>query len=1230
MVSLRDESTVSNSSTQRNTDTGDSPPVIEAPPASQSTRKTTKQSAPSDKDVDTTTATTGSLKTTDDTGATATTGTSRASDSTNLFKDTDLDGISSAVAPAAHNDHSMLSATAITTDNGVDSSASTAVTGDAVTGTSTVGTDRRANTNGSANRSRNTPNTVGSSAATTRDLPSPASARTSPSTVLTSSSVVQPQQGSSVDTANTESRTSTDLPVSSPSSTGTLTSGNTAADTTKTIKSANNHYNSGTTTATQGTATASSAGKHATSANGLTTLPSESTASVGSDQPNSGFTSSSTPSPVQSSEGFSSFTKSGAKAISPSSSRSSSRSSIALKRWYASISRENETQLIVGTNSSSPITSAFNQVCNGQPALITQSSAETPNGGCPDELTALNASCTCLTGYDSTTTSWVFNVMTETWNSTTTATTRSLTQSASDKLAVHTIRPIWVPSSLETLTIDGTGDSPAQLTFLDESSSLSSTSLNLVWSQSSNSSKLTTLSLTNLDLNAIAATKSDFIPDTVTNLTLRNCNISTLRSSFTHTWSGLQYLDLSLNNLRRDSFIGGAALKELNLSHNALAVFPVKALSLSALEALYIHGNNIKSFNVNQDEFNQIQALTAFTADQPALKSTCQDGAWQSAHGTDFCVLSASTAAVPDSSRAAGSTSQGDTEGIGSLAYWLVAGAVVVFFVLLLVVRKRRRYNRERDSGPFVSPIAIEPTTPKCDLSIAFDDALNRDSIFEAAAPAPVVGGGVASIAAQVYPGYGRSHGNSIDSKDTTAMDAALASNEALALCRLDYNDLQLGRCISRGGFGLVFVGSYRGRHVAVKKIRNERDVGCKQVEQFAREISLLSSLSHPRIVEFIGACWTTPAELSAVSELMERGDLRDVTRRFKRRGYRLTWSTYKVNIALHIAEALTYLHGLTPTVIHRDLKAKNVMLNADMEAKLSDFGVARKHSSNDGSEPMTAGIGTSFWIAPEVLLGHDYDERADIYSFGVVLSEIDTEDYPYWNAKHPPQGKAQENDILRQVARGTKRPTFADDCPPAILDLAARCLRTDPAKRPSALEIVLYLQHLLQYRNSSAPCSSMVRSSDGTKRSTSAVPAPDDAIMSSGDTDLAAPQKTTTPLTGTMVATSSDNLFCAASSRPRGVTYEMMPPSPQVTHRIHTETTVKGGRKLTTQLDAQASASSIPNHVTTAVSRGSKSVRSSRNCIDANPTGLQASHQATLNHLASNGSGALQAEKRP
>ncbi|KAG6957978.1 hypothetical protein JG687_00009659 [Phytophthora cactorum] len=168
-----------------------------------------------------------------------------------------------------------------------------------------------------------------------------------------------------------------------------------------------------------------------------------------------------------------------------------------------------------------------------------------------------------------------------------------------------------------------------------------------------------------------------------------------------------------------------------------------------------------------------------------------------------------------------------------------------------------------------------------------------------------------------------------------------------------------------------------------------------------------------------------------------------------------------KGGFGIHIAEALTYLHSLDPKLIHRDLKSKNVLLNTEMEAKLSDFGVSRERHAMETH--MTAGIGTSFWIAPEVLLGKDYDERADIFSLGIVISEIDTEDYPYWNAKNPPQGgKVEETAILRMVAAGELIPDFTENCPKSVLDLAKACLSLNPDDRPSATEVVYAIQQIM------------------------------------------------------------------------------------------------------------------------------------------------------------------------
>ncbi|RLN62099.1 hypothetical protein BBP00_00004970, partial [Phytophthora kernoviae] len=290
-------------------------------------------------------------------------------------------------------------------------------------------------------------------------------------------------------------------------------------------------------------------------------------------------------------------------------------------------------------------------------------------------------------------------------------------------------------------------------------------------------------------------------------------------------------------------------------------------------------------------------------------------------------------------------------------------------------------------------------------------------------------------------------------------VDRALLDDPVIVTNRIKYKQLKLGKCISQGGFGLVFMGEYRGHRVAIKKIRPDRNDDVSEIEVFLKEITIMAVLYHPRIVEFIGVAWDSLRHLAAVTEYMDNGDLRNVLYSFKKRGSPLSWETHKASISLHIAEALSYLHSLHPKVIHRDLKSKNVLLNLHFEAKLSDFGISRMRY--DIETHMTAGVGTSFWIAPEIILSRDYDERADIYSFGVVLAEIDTDDYPYWNDNNPnsARGRIQEAEILSQVAAGKMQPKFSSDCPVEILVLADACLQRDPRYRPNALEIVTALQ---------------------------------------------------------------------------------------------------------------------------------------------------------------------------
>ncbi|ETM47291.1 hypothetical protein L914_07970, partial [Phytophthora nicotianae] len=131
-------------------------------------------------------------------------------------------------------------------------------------------------------------------------------------------------------------------------------------------------------------------------------------------------------------------------------------------------------------------------------------------------------------------------------------------------------------------------------------------------------------------------------------------------------------------------------------------------------------------------------------------------------------------------------------------------------------------------------------------------------------------------------------------------------------------------------------------------------------------------------------------------------------------------------------------------------------------EAKLTDFGISRERLDRT----MTAGVGTSLWMAPEVMTGEKYDDKADIFSFGVVLSELDTHSLPYAQARQEVQlshgRQMTDATLLQKVAMGTVTVEFSDVGPKSMTDLGCACISIDPTLRPSAAEVLFKLQVIL------------------------------------------------------------------------------------------------------------------------------------------------------------------------
>eukprot|EP00884_Botryococcus_braunii_P016769 jgi/Botrbrau1/3776/Bobra.0183s0011.1 len=229
---------------------------------------------------------------------------------------------------------------------------------------------------------------------------------------------------------------------------------------------------------------------------------------------------------------------------------------------------------------------------------------------------------------------------------------------------------------------------------------------------------------------------------------------------------------------------------------------------------------------------------------------------------------------------------------------------------------------------------------------------------------------------------------------------------------------------LGSGAFGKVYKAKYGVQTVAVKEITC---TGEKQMAAFCREVEILQSLRDANIVQFLGACLKVERPL-LVTEFMQGGDLYNAFSR-DHNGV-LLWYKRGRKIALDIARGLHKMHS--QRIIHLDIKSSNILLTGAGIAKIADVGVS-KFMMHDQTN-LSSLVGTFEWTAPEVINGLACGDRADCYSFGVVLWEIVTAERPF---------KKQFRD-----------PEVPKECPQDIKDLISSCLQQDPALRPDSKKI--------------------------------------------------------------------------------------------------------------------------------------------------------------------------------
>ncbi|CAL5213547.1 unnamed protein product [Lathyrus oleraceus] len=264
---------------------------------------------------------------------------------------------------------------------------------------------------------------------------------------------------------------------------------------------------------------------------------------------------------------------------------------------------------------------------------------------------------------------------------------------------------------------------------------------------------------------------------------------------------------------------------------------------------------------------------------------------------------------------------------------------------------------------------------------------------------------------------------------------------------------------LGQGGFGGVYRGFLKDTksYVAIKRVSEDSHQGIKE---FASEVTIISKLRHRNLVQLIGWCHERK-KLLLVYEYMPNGSL-DI-HLFKKESF-LKWGV-RYRIARGLASALLYLHEeWEQCVIHRDIKASNIMLDSEFNAKLGDFGLARFVDHSKGGQT-TALAGTMGYIAPECATIGRASKETDVYSFGIVALEIAC-------GRKPIESKTQENEInivewvwglygrgsIVEAVDPRLSGDFDEEQIKCLMIVGLWCAHPDPNNRPSIRQAIQVL----------------------------------------------------------------------------------------------------------------------------------------------------------------------------
>ncbi|XP_047328662.1 protein STRUBBELIG-RECEPTOR FAMILY 7-like [Impatiens glandulifera] len=298
------------------------------------------------------------------------------------------------------------------------------------------------------------------------------------------------------------------------------------------------------------------------------------------------------------------------------------------------------------------------------------------------------------------------------------------------------------------------------------------------------------------------------------------------------------------------------------------------------------------------------------------------------------------------------------------------------------------------------------------------------------------------------------------------------ATSYSIADLQLATESFSVDNLIGDGSIGRVYRAEFNdGKVLAVKKI-NSSALSSDSSEDFLEIVSNLSRLHHPNITEFVGYCCEHGLHLLAY-EFHKTGSLHDFLHLSDEYSKPLIWNT-RVKIALGTARALEYLHEVcSPSIVHKNVKSANILLDVDLNPRMSDAGLSSLIPDADLALNHNAGSGYS---APEVAMSAQYTIKSDVYSFGIVMLELLTGRKPFDSSRSRAEQslvrwatpQLHDIDALTKMVDPALKGLYPVKSLSRFADVIALCVQSEPEFRPPMSEVVQSLVLLVQRANMS------------------------------------------------------------------------------------------------------------------------------------------------------------------